>query len=147
MDNRDKSCTITESDSATEFRSSWIAECQKGSLEKKIYKFQFNKPNESNQTVLLDSSIKNSRGKMYMKKAFLGNYSGPCQQDTKKIPIENYLDLTTLSPVALILQLVHKPRTADIALLNAFTHFLTRRFSGNTVSAKMEKDLVSRLYR
>jgi hypothetical protein len=42
---------------------------------------------------LLDSSIKNSRGKMYMKKVFLGNYSGPCQQDTKKIPIENYLDL------------------------------------------------------
>jgi hypothetical protein len=93
MKKRGKTCTITKRDNPTPSMWRWEAECKLGNLAPKLYKFNFNRPGNQDNKVLLDSMISNANGEILLKEAFLGEYTGECEKDMEKLRIDTYLEL------------------------------------------------------
>ncbi len=80
MKSRGHTCNVTESDDQR-----WTALCDQNE-----YKLAFN---TFGNRLLMDCKVSDSAGKIMMKKAFLGEYAGACDNDTPKVAIEDYFDL------------------------------------------------------
>jgi hypothetical protein len=93
MQSLGNSCTVEESDDALPSRWSLKAHCQNGGAVSHEYQLSFSGFGQTEKKIMFDSKITDNEGNIVLKRAFLGDYTGPCQGDIPNFPIEEYFDL------------------------------------------------------